>query len=535
MTRRLSGPIVAFVLLAALAPSVMAAPSASPTYVGDPPLVPLYAGDALGTSFIPSPFADSSGQGDYAVVKSDIQVTYIGFGAVPQAQAAFEHAVDIWERLITSPRVIHISATWADLGNPALLGSAGSDGDFICLGGTAACPDALAEALCNCNQTDNSGPEPSDPEINANFNSAFPNWYFGTDGAVAPGDFDFVTVVLHELGHGLGMNRSFNYNSGTGAGSWGLTDGVNTYGYGTDLRYYDASTGGNLLTNTSVYANPSVALGTALKSNSVYYEGTNVSAVLGGRAKIYAPTTYASGSSMSHLDETTYPQGTPNSLMTPFLNYGEAIHNPGPVILAIFRDIGWDADGCSAAPFPDVAIGHAFCLEIKWMKDNGIATGFGDGNYHPGDVVNRQGMSAFMARLALGAAGSAALPACSTQPFTDVPTSNTFCPQIKWLSDQGVVGGFPDGSFKPGSAVTRQAMAAFLARLALGAAGAAALPACTSQPFTDVATTHPFCEEIKWMKDTEISTGLGDGSYGPSQSVKRQSMSAFMFRANSQL
>jgi hypothetical protein len=140
-----------------------------------------------------------------------------------------------------------------------------------------------------------------------------------------------------------------------------------------------------------------------------------------------------------------------------------------------------------------------------------------------------------MARLALGSGPEAALPACSAQPFDDVPIGNPFCKDIKWMKDNGISTGFPGNLYKPADPVARQAMSAFMARLALGAAGAAALPACTTPPFTDIPISNTFCEEIKWMKDTGISAGLGDGTYGPALNVKRQSMSAFMFRVNSQL
>ncbi|MEO6349143.1 MAG: S-layer homology domain-containing protein [Candidatus Limnocylindrales bacterium] len=48
---------------------------------------------------------------------------------------------------------------------------------------------------------------------------------------------------------------------------------------------------------------------------------------------------------------------------------------------------------------------------------------------------------------------------------------------------------------------------------------------CLTPPFSDVATSHPFCAEIEWMKDQNISTDFADGTYGPSRNVTRQAMS----------
>jgi immune inhibitor A len=176
--------------------------------------------------------------------------------------------------------------------------------------------------------------------------------------------------------------------------------------------------------------------------------------------------------------------------------------------------------GCTAPPFPDVPISHPFCGEITWMKDSNIATGYGDGTYKPSNPVLRQAMAAFLAR-----AADATLDPCLTPPFPDVPTTHPFCEEIQWIRDRGISTGFGDGTYRPQTVVTRQAMAAFMARLAN-----ATLTDCTTQPFSDIATSHPFCREIQWMKTTGISTGFGDGTYRPSQAVSRQAMAAFILR-----
>lgn len=177
---------------------------------------------------------------------------------------------------------------------------------------------------------------------------------------------------------------------------------------------------------------------------------------------------------------------------------------------------------CDVGPFPDVPVAHPFCREIQWMKESDVSTGFMDGTYRPDAVVTRQAMAAFMARVA-----DAFLQACSTPPFPDVPTDHPFCREIRWTKQSGISTGFGDGTYRPGTAVTRQAMSAFLARLAQST-----LAPCTSAPFPDVPTSHPFCAEIKWMEAAGISTGFGDGTYRPSAAVTRQAMSAFLQRVS---
>lgn len=52
-----------------------------------------------------------------------------------------------------------------------------------------------------------------------------------------------------------------------------------------------------------------------------------------------------------------------------------------------------------------------------------------------------------------------------TPTFNDVPVDHPFFNEINWMANTGITEGFPDGSFKPGQAVTRQAMSAFMQRL----------------------------------------------------------------------
>ncbi len=268
--------------------------------------------------------------GDPAPATANIQVTYNGFSQA--AHDAFEAAVQVWETRIVSSRVIHVNANWTPLG-ANVLGSAGPNAFY--LAGGLVYPVALYEARCSC-ETNTS------VEITANFNSAFPGWYLGTDGNAPFSKYDFFTVVLHELGHGLGFMSSFGLTTDGQKGVWGFTAGSSTvYGMPFDFAEWSASTGGNKLTNTSVYTNPSPALKTQLTDGSVYFGGANAVAVYGGRVPLYAPSTWSAGSSNSHLDEFSFGPGTQNALMTPSLSNGEVIHEPGPLTLAIFRDIGW--------------------------------------------------------------------------------------------------------------------------------------------------------------------------------------------------
>jgi hypothetical protein len=82
----------------------------------------------------------------------------------------------------------------------------------------------------------------------------------------------------------------------------------------------------------------------AVTSNNLFWNGPKgKQANNGNKPRLSAPSPWRQGSSASHLDENTYARGNPHSLMTPFLNQGERILNPGTITLGILNDSGWQA------------------------------------------------------------------------------------------------------------------------------------------------------------------------------------------------
>ena len=278
-------------------------------------------------SFIPPP-ADYDPNGERSVV---INVIYNNFPVA--AQTAFAYAVDIWASNLTSGVPVVVDATWASLSG-GTLGFAGAEAYYRNFSGAPQFNTFYPVALAN--KLHGSDLSPSQVDISCTFNSNF-TWYFGTDGNTPGGQYDFVSVVLHELGHGLGCIGSANVSGGLGF--WGLSG---------DPIIYDEfmeEVGGTDVTN---YTSGSSALEAVLTGNQLYWNGANGMAGNSGiRPRMYAPTTWNGGSSYSHLNEGTYGSGNPNSLMTPFLGSAEAIHDPGPIMYGMFADMGWDVGGCA--------------------------------------------------------------------------------------------------------------------------------------------------------------------------------------------
>lgn len=294
-----------------------------------------YASNKIEKSFIPPPaeFLLKSGEEK----KSDIIVKYSLFPT--EAKAAFEYAVNIWEHIIESEIPIYIEARWRTIydedGNTnTILGHAGpteyySDFEYAPRKNRFY-PVCIVEKIT---KTEISGS--SSPDISATFNKEF-KWYFGTDGQTPDLMHDFVTVVLHEIGHGLGF-AGFFFVSGN-VGSYGNTDA----GDATSFDIMVVKDQNKLLTDTTIFKFPSSNLYNAFTSNQLYSSSpTATTNNFGQMPRLYAPSKWNEGSSINHLNDDTYPSKNENSLMTHAIGKGEAIHDPGPITKGIFADIGW--------------------------------------------------------------------------------------------------------------------------------------------------------------------------------------------------
>ena len=140
-----------------------------------------------------------------------------------QRLAAFTYAANIWGANLTSAVPIVINARFTPLActaTTAVLGSAGATQIFSDFPG-AIRPEtwysyALANKLAGVDVSD----EP-DAQISANFNSnlgqpncfAGTSFYLGLDNNAGP-NVNFVAVLLHEMGHGLGFQTVTSGSTG---------------------------------------------------------------------------------------------------------------------------------------------------------------------------------------------------------------------------------------------------------------------------------------------------------------------------------
>ncbi|MCW2607898.1 MAG: hypothetical protein JWO60_2591, partial [Frankiales bacterium] len=313
----------------------------------DAALVPRFAGPAEPLATLAAA-AEQPSDARTAAARSTWRVSYdAGFRANATARAEFQRAVDTWAAVIGSRVPITVDARFRSLA-PGVLGQAGPGGfveevpDRRFQAGERILPVALGNALAG---RDLIPPTAEDGgfDVQAEFPSNNPDIYYGP-GPVPDDAYDFYSTALHEIGHGLGFGSGYRYSSG-GTGTYVVPDYLLPYD-----RFLTVGTSGT----TDLYrmARGSTRLGSALVGGDLYWRGTKGTSAAGGRRpKMQATSPFRQGSSLSHLDERTYPAGTANALMTPAGAPGEQNRAVGPIALGILGDLGWSVPA-TAGPAP---------------------------------------------------------------------------------------------------------------------------------------------------------------------------------------
>lgn len=259
-----------------------------------------------------------------------------------EAKDAVNYALLLWQELITSTVPIVVNVSWRAQGDDGALASAGPS--YYLLENSVYdipqhyCPISIKNRIKHVDQL----PLRRDIAVTINSDNDF---YFGTDGDCPITQHDLVSIVLHEIGHGLGFTstakkaeKDVTADSVFLRGALGWDEKI-----GSPFDYFIEDGYEQKLMNSDVYENPSRKIFEAFVGNNLYFGGTLSKAANDGKhVPIFAPRKWDDGSSISHLNEASYLGGDPNSLMTPQINMGEVIHSPGLITLAILGDMGWN-------------------------------------------------------------------------------------------------------------------------------------------------------------------------------------------------
>ena len=252
-------------------------------------------------------------------------------GGTAEQQTSTTDALNRLKSYFTPSTInLRVEVTIGNLGNTGTLGSSSA--------GFSQRSDNLfyAAPLFNFLQGNDLAGATTSITISMNNNSTV-NWGYGT-GAPGSGNYSWQTVVTHEILHSMGFYDGVADNTGALANA----------GY----TIFDSLTVRNLAmpVNFTSYTTNADRLA-AILSNDLFWNGAFGKAANGGApVKLYAPATFESGSTYSHIDPSQTGIG---GTLFPALDANVFFEGPTAVELGIMRDLGWSV---SAVPEPSTYV-----------------------------------------------------------------------------------------------------------------------------------------------------------------------------------
>jgi hypothetical protein len=309
----------------------------------------------------------------------------------------FNQAAQLWGALITSNANIVVEAKFDPqtcTANSGTLGAAGPKWVFRDFPGATVPNVYYAAALANALHGSVISAT-SAGDITATFNSTVggdPNcllgqyFYLGYDHQLTGHNdgktyvADLLSVVLHEISHGLGFLTLTDQNG------LGVADSQGTRRLGIyDQFVYDEGTGlfwkDMTAAQRATSANGGGATGgnTLLAWNSARVNAQASREVAGltpqGHVRLNAPATYDAASSVSHWDSSA----SPDLLMEPRYSRNTGSHTD--LTTCVFQDIGWAGARCpddlqAVAQSVNVTAGVAQAITLAAANTNGATVGF---------------------------------------------------------------------------------------------------------------------------------------------------------------
>lgn len=268
---------------------------------------------------------------------ADFELTFEG---VPEeAKPDLQKASEIIAPCLVSDIPIRVRVTWIGRGPTGYAQQPGFRNRAFLPVPDVWYPSALANALAGERLV-----EQDDMNI---FLSGNTDWYFDSDTPIAEGQTDLVGVMLHEIGHGLGLSSAtFTPWRGEPVSSIGFPNEFENY---FDLSFERAEQDGTPSLYDSLlrladgrsladFANPSMELTYALANPTLHFTGEQATRANRGFPVAVVPL------SVSHIP------GLPRSeepMMANASGKGQVRRSNDPLALAMLADLGWTiADEC---------------------------------------------------------------------------------------------------------------------------------------------------------------------------------------------
>lgn len=160
---------------------------------------------------------------------------------------------------------------------------------------------------------------------------------------------------------------------------------------------------------------------------------------------------------------------------------------------------------------------------ICYVVDHDIMVGTTTNVFSPDTTTTRAMLVTVLWRVA-------GRPAAEAASFTDVSTGTWYTDAIAWAEDTGVVSGYPDGTFGPMNAVTREEAASILYRYA-GKSNMDVTAADDLSAFADHTSVQRYARTaMQWAVGSGLISGMSATELAPQGTATRAQIAAILWR-----
>lgn len=244
---------------------------------------------------------------------------------------AFEAALTAWTKVLHADQPFRVEATMHEMSDgdddpdTFLLATAGPS-EFWLIENKIV-PSALSWQMLG-GRYDDAG----ESDISVNVNDQI-NWDYRIDGLSAHDKSSLMYTLMHELGHGLGLIDSFDDENGKV-----MNDPL--------PFVFDPFVNRGSSRRNRLMDHPAAESKRDMTSRDVYFNGDSASVASkahnrpSAMIKLYAPDPYEPGSSISHVDQSSYEENRDSpALMTPYIGTGS--DKIDKLTLGIMKDLGY--------------------------------------------------------------------------------------------------------------------------------------------------------------------------------------------------
>ena len=187
----------------------------------------------------------------------------------------------------------------------------------------------------------------------------------------------------------------------------------------------------------------------------------------------------------------------------------------------------------AAASFPDVPENTVNFGAVEYLKSKGIISGYPDNTFKPEKTINRaEALKIVMLAAGKIQADSQTQPQTTQQTeqalpiFPDVKTSDWFNSYVTNAWDKEIVGGYPDGTFKPGNNIN-VAESLKIIEIAFKAELGSIV---TENPYPDVDKTVWYAPYAKYAQKKQIIWTFDDGKLHAGRDITRGEFAQIIYR-----